>query len=310
MEFVVLTEARDSGGNGDPVDNGPRIDDATLQALMTDVCFKRQPRDFVAIAVENGVLPPDRYGIYVARGEVLSLMRGQAYEEAQVTHEEYKKAKGKEKQAILRDKLIPAVCRLFWDIRMFGSVMDMSLNNCGKVTGPIQVTFGRTIDPVSIYEADITRCAIEKESDKFKKIKGEDGERLAESTFGRKSTIAYGLFETRGFVNPTLAKRTGVDVKDMEVLWDAISNSWVHTRSASRGFMATRAIYVWVHKSPLGNAPAHVLFDTVQTKKRDGIVSPRSWDDYETIVDTDAIKAASADVSLIRIKDGQVTKLV
>jgi CRISPR-associated protein Csd2 len=34
-----------------------------------------------------------------------------------------------------------------------------------------------------------------------------------------------------------------------------------HDRSAARGQMSTRGLYVFEHESELGNAPAHALFD-------------------------------------------------
>ena len=41
-----------------------------------------------------------------------------------------------------------------------------------------------------------------------------------------------------------------------------------HDRSASRGEMSTRGLYVFKHDSELGNAPAHALFDRLQVMTR------------------------------------------
>jgi CRISPR-associated protein Csd2 len=40
-----------------------------------------------------------------------------------------------------------------------------------------------------------------------------------------------------------------------------------HDRSAARGEMSTRGLYVFKHDSELGNASAHNLFDLIQAKK-------------------------------------------
>jgi len=51
-------------------------------------------------------------------------------------------------------------------------------------------------------------------------------------------------------------------------------------RSASRGLMSTRGLYVFTHESSLGNAPAHKLFDLVRIERREGVEAPRSFRDY------------------------------
>lgn len=51
-------------------------------------------------------------------------------------------------------------------------------------------------------------------------------------------------------------------------------------RSASRGFMTARDLFVFKHSSPLGEAPAQKLFDLVTARTKDGIEAPRSYSDY------------------------------
>jgi len=58
-----------------------------------------------------------------------------------------------------------------------------------------------------------------------------------------------------------------------------------HDRSAARGEMTTRGLYVFKHDSELGNAPAHALFERVQTKLKEEVTAPRGFDDYDVAVD-------------------------
>jgi CRISPR-associated protein Csd2 len=58
-----------------------------------------------------------------------------------------------------------------------------------------------------------------------------------------------------------------------------------HDRSAARGEMTTRGLYVFKHDSELGNAPAHTLFERIQPKLKPGVSVPRSFDDYDVTVD-------------------------
>ncbi len=104
-------------------------------------------------------------------------------------------------------------------------------------------------------------------------------------TMGRKFTVSYGLYTAHGFVSSFLAKQTGFDEDDLELFWQALSQMFEHDRSAARGEMTTRGLYVFKHDSELGNAPAHKLFERIQPKLKDGIIVPRSFEDYNVSVE-------------------------
>jgi CRISPR-associated protein Csd2 len=57
-----------------------------------------------------------------------------------------------------------------------------------------------------------------------------------------------------------------------------------HDRSAARGEMSTRGLYVFKHESELGNASAHALFKRIQVKRKEEVDVPRSFDDYDVII--------------------------
>ena len=60
-------------------------------------------------------------------------------------------------------------------------------------------------------------------------------------------------------------------------------------RSSARGLMAPRKLIVFEHSAKLGNAPAHMLFDLVQVRRKEGVDVPRSFSDYEVTIDTDRL---------------------
>ena len=62
---------------------------------------------------------------------------------------------------------------------------------------------------------------------------------------------------------------------------------WDFDRSAARGMMACRGLYVFSHASKLGEAPAHQLFRRIEVQLRDGVDVPRSIDHYSVSVDDD-----------------------
>jgi CRISPR-associated protein Csd2 len=76
-----------------------------------------------------------------------------------------------------------------------------------------------------------------------------------------------------------------VTENDLALFWDALLNMFELDRSASRGQMACRGLYVFSHDNPLGNAHAHKLFERIKIQRRPGVDPPRSFDDYVVEVD-------------------------
>ena len=62
-----------------------------------------------------------------------------------------------------------------------------------------------------------------------------------------------------------------------------------YDHSAARGNMAVRELIVFKHDSELGNAPAYKLFDTIYVQKKDGVIAPRNYTDYDITVDESKI---------------------
>jgi CRISPR-associated protein Csd2 len=53
--------------------------------------------------------------------------------------------------------------------------------------------------------------------------------------------------------------------------------------------MACRKLIVFKHASELGCAPSYELFDRIKVQKKADVVAPRSYQDYEVSVNTDAL---------------------
>ncbi len=146
--------------------------------------------------------------------------------------------------------------------------------------GVVQLTFSRSLDPVVPQDVSITRVAVTKEED-AKYVTGDDGETSGKETeMGRKAMIPYGLYRGHGFVNPMLAADTGFDGDDLALFWRALQQGFELDRSASRGLMALRGLYVFSHDDRLGNAPAHTLFERVSVERTNGEV-PHRFADYD-----------------------------
>lgn len=263
QDFILLFDVTDGNPNGDPdAGNLPRVDPETMHGLVTDVCIKRKIRDFVALKQEGKA----HYNIYVENGAILNKQHERAYEA------EGEKATDKPKPDV-KDKVRTWMCNHFFDIRMFGAVMSTKVN-CGQVRGPLQFTFGRSIDPITPLDLSITRVAVTKEGDEGK-----------ETEMGRKAIVPYGLYRAHGFFTPKFARDTNTTTEDLELLWEALIRMWDLDRSASRGMMACRGVHIFSHEDGLGNAPAHKLFERLTIERKEGIDVPRKFGDYEVSLD-------------------------
>ena len=274
-DFVLLFDVKDGNPNGDPdAGNLPRLDAETGHGLVTDVALKRKVRNFVGLV--KGEQPP--YEIYVKEKAILNNQHKRAY--VGIGREDLlagddKKRKGGD--AV--DDARAWMCRNFFDVRTFGAVMSTGIN-CGQVRGPIQLTFARSVDPIVASEHSITRMAVATEAEAEK----QEGDNR---TMGRKHTVPYGLYRAHGFVSAFLAKQTGFSDDDLTLFWQALCQMFEHDRSAARGEMTTRGLYVFQHDSELGNAPAHALFERVQVQRNMGVEVPRSFADYAVSVAAD-----------------------
>ena len=294
-EFLFLFDCENGNPNGDPdAGNAPRIDPEDMHGLVSDVATKRRVRNYVQVAEGNAT--PN--AIFVEHATNMNRPIAFAHEQANGGIPE-KATKDKVKKA--RDWM----CANFYDVRTFGAVMSTGAN-AGQVRGPVQFSFARSIDPVLPMDISITRMAIAEnvkgaktaaDIEKWENEQEEDTLR----TMGRKQLIPYGLYAMKGFVSAHLAEGTGFSEDDLALLWLALANMYEHDRSASKGVMTCRGLYVFKHvgtdsnaeqrqkQAMLGCAAAHRLLDNgsiVEIGRKSGKTgAARSFaDDYEVKV--------------------------
>ena len=277
-EFVILFDVENGNPNGDPdAGNMPRIDPETGYGLVTDVCLKRKIRNYVETVKED----EKGYGIYIREDIPLNRSDNKAFEYLGMNGKDAKDLKKKDPDADI--KIRDFMCQNFYDIRTFGAVMTTFVKaslNCGQVRGPVQIGFARSIDPIISQEVTITRVAITTEEDAAKKS----------TEMGRKNIVPYALYRAEGYISANLARRvTGFSEEDLELLWEAIINMFEHDHSAARGKMAVRELIVFKHSKELGDCPAYKLFDSIEVTKKEGVVYPRKYQDYEICIHEDRI---------------------
>lgn len=269
-EFVYLFDVTNGNPNGDPdAGNLPRLDPETNKGLVTDVALKRKIRNYVALEKEGA----PGFAIYMQEKSVLNNQHKQAYEALGIEPEAKKLPKDEAKAR----ELTAWMCKNFFDVRTFGAVMTTEVN-AGQVRGPVQLAFASSVEPVLPLEVAITRVAVTNEKDLEK-----------ERTMGRKHILPYGLYRAHGFISAKLAERTGFSDEDLQLFWRALGNLFEHDHSAARGEMSARKLIVFEHENPMGNAPAHVLFDKVKVVRADGSANgpARSFSDFVVEIERD-----------------------
>lgn len=270
-DFVLLFDVENGNPNGDPdAGNMPRIDPETGHGIITDVCLKRKVRNFVDLS-KGGTTG---YDIYVREKAILNQQHERAYKAKNLDSAKDKVTPGDIEQARLW------MCENFYDVRSFGAVMSTGVN-CGQVRGPVQLAFAKSQDPVVPREITVTRMAVTTE----KEAESQKGDNR---TMGHKFIIPYALYRVHGFISAPLAERTGFSEADLALFWQALQNMFEHDRSASRGEMAARKLFVFKHADALGNAPAHALFDRITVGLApEGQKPPRGFADYQLRVNRD-----------------------
>ncbi|MDR0930858.1 MAG: type I-C CRISPR-associated protein Cas7/Csd2 [Clostridiales bacterium] len=279
-EFVMLYDVENGNPNGDP-DSGnmPRIDAETMRGLVTDVCIKRKIRNYIDMVKDKS----DGFDIYIRQDEAL-----EAKDDEAIKNLEESKDK-KEKSASFRDYM----CKKYYDVRTFGAVItgatkDKSLSNvAGQVRGPVQLAFGKSIDPIMQKEISITRvtATTNEKADK------------ASTEMGKKYIVPYALYRQEGFISANLAQRiTGFSDSDLEILWEAITNMFEFDRSAARGIMTLRGLYIFKHDNAFGNASAHSLFDMLKVERLPDVSVARKFEDYSVTLDENIPEGVSVSV--------------
>lgn len=269
-DMVFLFDVVDGNPNGDPdAGNRPRTDDESGQGLVTDVALKRKIRDTLSLAAGDD----PRYGVFVQAGHALNARLEESYQATglDLGTKKLTPDQGAAARAWLCDHYV--------DIRLFGAVLSVGQTKAlGQIRGPLQVSMARSIDRVYPIDHTITRVT---------QTKQEDIDKGESTEMGGKWTVPYGLYRAELYYAATRGQQTGVTTRDFELLYKSLEMMFDHDRSATRGTLSPRGLYVFSHEDAFGSAPAHTLTDRVAVSRvsTDTEASPRSFSDYTVTID-------------------------
>ena len=271
-DAVMFFDVTDGNPNGDPDGgNRPRVDEESGHGLVTDVCLKRKIRDTIGLAAEHSGLDTARYQIFVEAGHALNTRSAESYN-ANGLELKTKRLTTEQAQAA-RSWL----CDRYIDIRLFGAVLSTGETKAlGQIRGPLQFGMARSVDPVLPVSHAITRVTQTTQADI-------DNGQTTE--MGSKWTVPYGLYRVQFHYSAALARNTGITSDDLAVLYRTLLAMLDHDRTATRGIMALRGLYVFNHADAFGNAPAQSLLDRIRAEKVTGVDVTRSFSDYKINAD-------------------------
>lgn len=261
IDFVVIASVRNANPNGDPLNgNRPRTD-YDGYGEISDVCIKRKIRNRMqdmgcSVFVKSDERSDDGFKSLSERAA--SVLKGI-------------KDRGEyEKKA----------CEQWLDVRSFGQVFafkstDVEGGSAG-VRGPVSIHQAESISPVEIESMQIT-----------KSVNGENAEGKsgkASDTMGTKHFVRFGLYKIKGSVNVQLAEKTGFSEEDADVIKECLRTLFINDASSARpdGSMEVIKLYWWRHNCKDGQYSSGRVHDSVKITLKDGVITPKSVDDYDT----------------------------
>ena len=273
-DAVMFFDVADGNPNGDPDGgNRPRVDESTGHGLVTDVAIKRKIRDTIGLAAENLGYDAGRFQVFVEAGHALNTRTAESYKATGLTLNA-KKVSPEQAEAARR-----WMTERYVDVRLFGAVLSTGETKAlGQIRGPLQFGMARSLHPVSPVSHAITRVTQTKQEDIDK------GER---TEMGSKWSVPYGLYRVQFHYSAAIARKTGVSSEDLSALYRTLQFMLEHDRTATRGIMTMRGLYVLSHSDAFGNAPAQSLLDRITAELVPGVESPRQFTDYKIGVDLD-----------------------
>ncbi len=218
-EILFVKSVKDGIPNRDPLaDSDARriFDDGRIS--LSDVSLKRDVRDYVLARHADGG-ENKRNFVFVreertAEGNLLgrgNLAKG-ILERAGVD--------GKDLKTSLDRK--DALCRHTFDVRAFGAVYSVG-GESFHLTGPVQFGWAHSLHPVETRYVQGTVVMPSEEDNK------------EQGTIWTTYTLPFAVFAMPGVVNASIARETGMDEADMELLLEGLWRGTQHRQARGRG---------------------------------------------------------------------------
>lgn len=267
---LLVLDVTMSNPNGDPdMESEPRTRELDGLGMISPVSLKRKFRDLVS----------DESEVFAEAKKQLGLDKS--------TKNQFKilEERGRDRDAIKgMDK--KEFMQTYWDGRLFGntfleSLKDSELSNDQKKkkeeggyahlinTGAVQIGVGLSISPIDVVRMTNTNKSGVQEG----KDRG-----MAPLAF---RVVTHGIYCMPIYVNPSIAKKTGATIEDLELFKFMMPYVYQHTASAIRPQISVLHAWFAEHKNTLGSCPEHLFINALTPSLKTGVTQPTSMDDYD-----------------------------
>lgn len=279
IDFIVYFTVENANPNGDPLSGNMPRQDNNLYGIVSDVCIKRKLRNRMQDMEQE---------IFVKANDRID----DGYKSLEKRFENDFPRKDK----IPDDDVYQQMCEKYLDVRSFGQVVTFQNRSIG-IRGPVSITMGKSIDPVSITSMQITRSTNGMEADV--------GKTRSSDTMGMKHYVDYGLYRFSGSVNAYFSEKTNFTEADAKVLKSALESLFVNDSSSARpdGSIEIKKVYWIEHPNKIGvlsSSKVNALFDC---KLKDGAEN-RRFENYKFIESPDEVKELTDLGAKIEITEG------
>ncbi len=231
-ELLFLYESTFSMPNGDPFTGEQRLDEETKRILVSDVRIKRFVRDFFVDTGRHIFVRNDRENVKeIKEGEAGSAESGAA---ARYNTLEKNAAKGTSAHDILTSLI---------DVRLFGGISTKK-GNAINLTGPVQFSLlNPSLNAVDLRMHQNT-SVFASSTDKGR------------GAIGTTTVVPYALCQIHGWINPFVARQTGLTEDDISALlaalWHSINLANTRTKSNQNSLLLLQVVYADVTRKLYG----------------------------------------------------------
>ena len=251
---LLVIEAINSNPNGDPDRESDPRQRPDERGEISPVSFKRKIRDLVE----------DKDGPvweHVAKGFANRVDPSEFY---------ILESRGRDRAAIAKEIEENSFKMKYWDARIFGNTFLEQGASTSIRTGVAQFGLGVSIAPILIERMTNTN-----------KAGVQEGKDRGMAPLGYR-VVQHAVYWMPFFINPTAAKKSGCQKRDIELLLRTIPYTYTHTASYVRPFVGIRHAWYIEHKSALGSCSDFELISALTPKKKNDPERPSvTWEEYD-----------------------------
>lgn len=264
---LLIIEAVNSNPNGNPdQESDPRVR-GNGQGEISPVSFKRKLRDLMELTEGPVCQTVTRKLSNVPDGYQFGVLESRGRDRQKIS-KEMGDIKNYEEEKYLQSEFV----KKYWDARLFGNTFLEDGGHKGYIkTGVAQFGMGLSVSSVTVQRHTNTN-----------KAGVQEGKNQGMAPLAYR-VVEHGVYVMPFYINPSLAKKSGCKVCDVELLKWLIPYAYDHTRSAIRPDVRIRHAWWIEHKDALGSCPDYLLIEALMPKRKgdDPAAPSTSWADYD-----------------------------